>query len=145
MNSRGSSAGGIGSSQSGSFRPKSMAHGGGITARSYHGNIPRSNGAGGGGGGGGKEALFYPAQPLHRIRSTGAAEEGHGLSQDPNFSPPIRLPENGDAAERPSTRGDKVGIARLKRMLVKDIMVKAFSIYVPDYIEKGRSHIPGLI
>lgn len=54
-----------------------------------------------------KDLLSYPApQPLHRIRSTGAAEDGGGLSQDPDFFPPIPLAENGEGTERPSARGE---------------------------------------
>eukprot|EP00752_Nemacystus_decipiens_P011704 g10386.t1 len=85
---------------------RSTFHGsGGIDHRSFHGGGGGSS-RNGGGGGGGKEASLYPApQPLHRIRSTGAAEEGMGLSQDPNFFPPIPLAD-GDGSERPSSRGE---------------------------------------
>eukprot|EP00903_Cladosiphon_okamuranus_P015503 g14313.t1 len=97
-----------GGRQSGVHTSRSTFHGsGGIHHRSHHGGLSsRNSGSGGGGGGGGKEAFLYPApQPLHRIRSTGAAEEGLGLSQDPNFFPPIPLAD-GEGSERPSSRGE---------------------------------------
>lgn len=79
--------------------------GGGLLSKS---DLSRT---GGGGGtppsGGGKESppsSVYPApQPLHRIRSSG--DDGMGLSQDPNFFPPIPLSEDG-GSEKPSSRGE---------------------------------------
>lgn len=102
--------GGISSTPHSGVRARGNPEGGGLLSKS---DLSRTGGSGGWGGslasgGGGRESppsSVYPApQPLHRIRSSG--DDGMGLSQDPNFFPPIPLSEDG-CSEKPSSRGER--------------------------------------
>ncbi|CAN0525434.1 unnamed protein product, partial [Ectocarpus sp. 12 AP-2014] len=101
--------GGISSSAHSGVRARGSPEGSGLLSKS---DLSRTGGSGGwvgalASGGGGRESppsSVYPApQPLHRIRSSG--DDGMGLSQDPNFFPPIPLAEDG-CSEKPSSRGE---------------------------------------
>ncbi|CAM9545465.1 unnamed protein product [Ectocarpus sp. 13 AM-2016] len=103
--------GGISSSAHSGVRARGSPEGSGLLSKS---DLSRTGGSGGwvgalASGGGGRESSppssVYPApRPLHRIRSSG--DDGMGLSQDPNFFPPIPLAEDG-CSEKPSSRGER--------------------------------------